>query len=58
MPQEVKNWRKEIEQALDENDLPKAEGIVKAAEEKLGKDSTTVARMKDFLEVNRWIVEE
>ena len=58
MPQEVKDWRREIEQALDENNLPKAEGIIQAAKDKLGKDSTTVARMRDFLEVNKWIVEE
>ena len=58
MPQEVRDWRRKIEQALDENDLPKAEGIIWAAEKKLGRDSTTVERMKDFLEVNKWIVEE
>ena len=58
MPQEVKDWRREIEEAIDENDLPKAEGIVKAAEDKLGNGSTTVARIRDFLEVNKWIVEE
>ncbi|MCR4818750.1 MAG: AAA family ATPase [Fretibacterium sp.] len=58
MPQEVMKWRREIEQALDENDLPRAEGIVRAAEVKLGKDSSAVKRMRDFLEVNKWIVDE
>lgn len=58
MPQEVKEWRQKIEQALDENDLQRAEGIVKAAADKLGEDSSTVKRMRDFLEVNRWIADE
>ena len=58
MPQEVKDWRKEIEQALDENDLSKAENIVRDSANKLGEDSSTVKRMRDFLEVNKWITEE
>ena len=58
MAEEVKQWRQEIEQALDENDLPKAERIVKTAEDELGRGSTTVQRMKDFLEINKWVVEE
>lgn len=58
MPQEVKDWRSEIEQALDENDLAKAESIVKSSEEKLGKESSAVKRMKEFLAVNKWIVED
>ena len=58
MPQEVKNWRKEIEQALDENDLSKAENIVRESANKLGEDSSAVKRMRDFLEVNKWIAEE
>ena len=57
MPQEVKIWRHEIEQALDENNLEKAENIIKMSEKKLGGDSSTVQRMKEFLEVNKWIVE-
>ena len=58
MPQEVKEWRREIEQALDDNDLRKAEDIVRTAEDKLGKYSSAVERMKEFLEVNKWIVED
>lgn len=58
MPQEVKNWRKEIEQALDENNLSKAENIVRDSANKLGEDSSTVKRMRDFLEINKWIAEE
>ena len=58
MPQEVKDWRSEIEQALDENDLAKAESIVKSSEEKLGHESSAVKRMKEFLAVNKWIVED
>ena len=58
MPQEVKNWRHEIEQALDKNDLSKAEAIVQESANRLGEDSSTVKRMRDFLEVNKWIVGE
>ncbi len=50
MPQEVKEWRRKIEQALDYNDL--------AGADKLGKDSSAVKRMKDFLEANKWIAED
>lgn len=60
MPQEVKDRRREIEQALDENDLSKAENIIREAANKLnkpGKESSVVKRMKEFLEVNKWIVE-
>ena len=57
MPQEVKEWRHEIEQALDENNLDKAERIIQKSAEKLGEDSSTVKRMRDFLEVNKWIVD-
>ena len=58
MPQEVKSWRNEIERALDENNLPKAENIIKMSEERLGKNSSAVNRMKEFLEVNKWIAED
>ncbi|MCR5346686.1 MAG: AAA family ATPase [Fretibacterium sp.] len=58
MPQELRKWRQEIEGALDENDLQKAEKIVEAAEEKLGRDSVTSKRLREFFEVNKWIVEE
>lgn len=57
MPDEVKKWRHEIEEALDENDLVKAERIIQASAEKLGDASSTVRSMKDFLEVNKWIVD-
>ena len=55
---EVKKWRHEIEQALDENDLRKAERIIQATADKLGETSSTVQSMRDFLEVNKWIVDE
>lgn len=58
MPEEVKKWRHEIEQALDENDLRKAERIIQATADKLGETSSTVQSMRDFLEVNKWIVDE
>ena len=58
MPDEVKKWRREIEQALDENDLAKAERIIQATAEQLGDASSTVRSMKDFLEVNKWIVDD
>lgn len=58
MPEEVKKWRHEIEQALDDNDLPKAERIIQATAEKLGETSSTIQSMKDFLEVNKWIVDD
>ena len=58
MPEEVKQWRHEIEQALDENDLRKAERIIQATADKLGETSSTVQSMRDFLEVNKWIVDE
>ena len=58
MPEEVKKWRHEIEQALDENDLRKAERIIQATADKLGETSSTVQSMRDFLEVNKWIVDD
>ena len=58
MPEEVKKWRHEIEQALDENDLRKAEKIIQATAERLGETSSTVQSMRDFLEVNKWIVDD
>ena len=58
MPQEVKEWRRQIERALDEDDLPKAEAIVQGAADRLGEGSSTVKRMREFLEVNKWIVDD
>ena len=58
MPQEVKKWRHEIEQALDADDLAKAERIIQDSADKLGENSSTVKRMREFLEVNKWITED
>lgn len=58
MPQEVKEWRKKIEQALDDNDLAEAEKIIQISADKLGEESSAVKRMRDFLEVNKWIAED
>ena len=58
MPQELKNLRQEIEHALDDNDLAKAEEIIQSSAKELGQDSFVVQRLREFLEVNKWIVEE
>lgn len=58
MPEEVKKWRKRIEQALDDGDLPGAEAIVKAAEKELRKHPTVAKRIRDFFEINKWIAED
>jgi len=58
MPQEVKEWRREIEQALDNNDLAGAERIIQISADKMGEESSAVKRMRDFLEVNKWIAED
>ena len=58
VPQEVKEWRREIEQALDNNDLAGAERIIQISADKMGEESSAVKRMRDFLEVNKWIAED
>ncbi len=57
MPQKIKEIRRKIEQALDENNLAKAESILQSLALKLGEDSPTVSVLREFLEVNKWIVE-
>ncbi|MBQ7217217.1 MAG: hypothetical protein IJS39_14675, partial [Synergistaceae bacterium] len=58
MPEEVKRWRKEIEQALDDDNLPRAEAIVNTAENELRDHPTVAKRIREFFEINKWIAED
>lgn len=58
MPEEVKRWRKEIEQALDDDNLPRAEAIVSTAENELRDHPTVAKRIREFFEINKWIAED
>lgn len=58
MPEEVKRWRKEIEQALDDDNLTRAEAIVSTAENELRDHPTVAKRIREFFEINKWIAED
>ena len=58
MPEEVKRWRKELEQALDDDNLTRAEAIVSTAENELKDHPTVAKRIREFFEINKWIAED
>lgn len=55
MPPELKAWRREIRDALNRNDLPQAQAIIRKAEEARGKGSAPVKSLRNFLDINKWI---